>query len=129
MMEKLDKQIRTVFEQDFKYDENRHATSIKEVVKMYRKRTKIAKYVTWAYLFFATGLILFCFWQFFRTDNMKTMILMAIVILILHEVTILMKLWWWVYSSRNATLESLKTIQYQLNEIQGANTKKTDPNN
>jgi len=129
MTEKLDKQIRTVFEQDFKYDESRHATSIKEAVKMYKKRSRIAGYLTWAYLIIATGLILWSFWMFFETENTKTMLLMVIIILIIHEGTVLMKLWWWVYSSKNTTLETLKTIQYQLNEMQGANTKKTDPNN
>lgn len=101
-------------------DEDKHERVLEEVCRMYQVKTKRAKYLTWGYLAAITVAILLCFLKFVATDNVKTMLGTVLIILILHEGTVLMKLWWWVYSSRNATLETLKAVQIQLDRMESA---------
>jgi len=117
--EDFDRKLKGLFaEPQGRGDEKKHERVMEEVCRMYQSKTKRAKYFTWAYLAAITAAILLCFLKFVTTDNVKTMLEMVLLILILHEGTVLMKLWWWVYSSRNTTLETLKTLQIQLDRIE-----------
>lgn len=119
--DEFDRNLKGLFaEPQGRGDEEKHERVMKEVCRMYQIKTKRAKYFTWAYLAAITAAILLCFLKFVATENVKTMLGMALLILILHEGTVLMKLWWWVYSSRNTTLETLKTLQLQLDRIESA---------
>ena len=120
-MDDFDRGLIEVFSQTPKYNEQGHEDMLQEVSRMYQTKTRRAKYFTWASLVLATGLILLCFWLLSRTDDIKTMLFLAVLILIFHEGTVLMKLWWWTYSSRNLTLETLKEIQLQLCKMEAAN--------
>lgn len=119
--EEFDRNIKGLFSEPPGHgDEGKHERVLEEVCRMYQVQTKRAKYLTWGYLAAITVAILLCFLKFAETDNVKTMLGMVLIILILHEGTVLMKLWWWVYSSRNATLETLKAVQIQLDRMESA---------
>lgn len=116
--DQLDTELREMFTGEAPYNDKQHKQMMKEVTIMYKTKTRRAKYLAWGCLASTTGIILLCVWQFMQTNDIKTMLLMTILILIFHEATVLMKLWWWTYSSRNMTMETLKEIQVQLAELQ-----------
>jgi hypothetical protein len=120
-MDEFDKKIIEPLKYTKKFDEQKNKKIHEEVIKMYTKKTKRAKYITWLYLIGMLGAIFFLGFVYFKTESVKTMLTLGIVILILHETTVLTKLWWWVYSSRNSTLEELKKIQLQISELSKEN--------
>ncbi len=115
---RFDEELFKLVAQGTPYDQQKHEKMLQEVTMKYKVKTNKAKYLTWAYLAVCTSLILLGFQQFFRTDDIKKMIFIMTLIIIFHSGTVLMKLWWWTYSSRNAVLEELKTIRLQLAEMQ-----------
>lgn len=114
----LDKQLTNMFAHNASYNKQKHKEMLQEVMNMYASKTRWAKYITIVGNIIAVVVIVACFWQFAQTESMKTMLYMAIFILIFYETTILMKLWWWTVSSRNTILQTLKEMQLQIAEMQ-----------
>jgi fatty acid desaturase len=114
----LDTQLRDMFAHHANYNQQKHEKMLQEVTNMYTSKTRLAKYLTHAINLVALIVMIFCLWQFSQTENVKTMLYMAIFILIFYETTVLMKLWWWTVSSRNTILQTLKEMQLQIAELQ-----------
>ena len=106
------------FVRNTEFNEYKHISILQEVMSMYASKTKTAKIIARAGNILSAIIILFCFWQLAETESIKTMIYMAVFILIFYETTILLKLWWWTVSSRNTILETLQEMQLQIAEMQ-----------
>ena len=117
MNDELNRELENAFGADVPYDESKHAKAVEEAVKMYQEKNRRTCWLTWGYLVAATVAILALFAGLMAATSVKMMFVYALLILIFHECTVLMKLWWWVYSSRNTTLAELKKLQLQVAEL------------
>jgi hypothetical protein len=122
-MDELEKTIQVTLSQTGKFDAGKAETLRKEIVQMFEGKLKKVKLLTWAFLLIdviiiaggISGLLV----NLLITKNTNAMILSAVVVLIAHEGTVLIKLWYWVLNTKYGVLKELKQLQLQIAELTG----------
>ncbi len=87
------------------------------VVRTFEERQRKVKHVMYAYLAGLMVFLLFLFYLYFNTTDLRACLLLAVAMLIVFEGTVLMKLWFWVLHSKLSTLREIKRLQVQLAEL------------
>jgi len=122
-MDELEKTIQVTLSQTGKFDAGKAETLRKEIVQMFEGKLKKVKLLTWAFLLIdgiiiaggISGLLV----NLLITKNTNAMIISAVVVLIAHEGTVLIKLWYWVLNTKYGVLKELKQLQLQIAELKG----------
>jgi ABC-type sugar transport system permease subunit len=122
-MDELEKTIQVTLSQTGKFDSGKAETLRKEIVQMFEDKLKKVKLLTWAFLLIdviiiaggISGLLV----NLLVTKNTNAMIISAVVVLIAHEGTVLIKLWYWVLNTKYGVLKELKQLQLQIAELKG----------
>lgn len=91
-------------------------TLTRRITKEYRRKQKAAGRLLAGYLLLLVVALIVLFREFFRTEDLKLSLFLAICILIVFEGTVLMKLWFWVLHGKIAIVRELKLLQLMLAE-------------
>jgi ABC-type sugar transport system permease subunit len=122
-MDELEKTIQVTLSRTGKFDAGKAETLRKEIVQMFEGKLKKVKLLTWAFLLIdviiIAGGIIGLLVNLLITKNTNAMIISAVVVLIAHEGTVLIKLWYWVLNTKYGVLKELKQIQLQIAELTG----------
>ncbi len=122
-MDELEKTIQVTLSQTGKFDAGKAETLRKEIVQMFEGKLKKVKLLTWAFLLIdviiIAGGIIGLLVNLLITKNTNAMIISAVVVLIAHEGTVLIKLWYWVLNTKYGVLKELKQLQLQIAELKG----------
>jgi len=124
-MNEFEKTIQVTLSQTDKFDAGKAETLRKEMVQMFEGKLKKVKLWTWAFLLIdgiiIAGGISSLLVNLLITKNTNAMIISAVVVLIAHEGTVLIKLWYWVLNTKYGVLKELKQLQLQIAELTGKN--------
>jgi len=124
-MNEFEKTIQVTLSQTGKFDAGKAETLRKEMVQMFEGKLKKVKLWTWAFLLIdgiiIAGGISSLLVNLLITKNTNAMIISAVVVLIAHEGTVLIKLWYWVLNTKYGVLKELKQLQLQIAELTGKN--------
>lgn len=124
-MNEFEKTIQVTLSQTGKFDAGKAETLRKEMVQMFEGKLKKVKLLTWAFLLIdgiiIAGGISSLLVNLLITKNTNAMIISAVVVLIAHEGTVLIKLWYWVLNTKYGVLKELKQLQLQIAELTGKN--------
>jgi len=122
-MDELEKTIQVTLSRTGKFDAGKAETLRKEIVQMFEGKLKKVKLLTWAFLLIdgiiIAGGIIGLLVNLLITKNTNAMIISAVVVLIAHEGTVLIKLWYWVLNTKYGVLKELKQLQLQIAELKG----------
>lgn len=77
----------------------------------YRRKQKAAGQLLSGYLLGLIVALAILFWGFFQAQDFKQSLLIAVLILITFQSTVLMKLWYWIIHERIATVREIKLLQ------------------
>ena len=124
-MDELEKTLQETLNRTGKFDAGRAETTRKEIVRMFEGKMKMVKLVTWIFLLIdgivlvggISGLLI----NLLVTKNTNAMIISAVLVLIAHEGTVLIKLWYWVLNVKYGVLKEMKQLQLQIAELTGKN--------
>ncbi len=116
-MDNFDQHLVQALRHEQDYDDNRSDSVQKEVVQMFHNKKRFAAILTWIWLVIAPIVILSLIWYFFQTTNIKAMLLCVMIVLIIHESTVLMKLWYWAIDTKTSVLKEIKQLQLQIGEL------------
>ena len=116
----LEKELKEVLEKNGDFNIAKSETLRKETVQMFEDKLKKVKLWTWAFLLIyviiiaggISGLLV----NLLITKNTNAMLISAVVVLIAHEGTVLIKLWYWVLNTKYDVLKELKQLQLQIAE-------------
>jgi hypothetical protein len=126
----FENELKKALEKNGDFDTARSETLRKEIVQMFEDKLKKVKLWTWAFLLIdviiIAGGISSLLVNLLITKNTNAMIISAVVVLIAHEGTVLIKLWYWVLNSKYAVLKELKQLRLQIAEQAG---EKPSPEN
>ncbi len=121
----FEKELKEVLEKNGDFDVAKGETLRKEIVQMFEDKLKKVKLWTWAFLLIdviiIAGGISSLLVNLLITKNTNAMIISAVVVLIAHEGTVLIKLWYWVLNTKYGVLKELKQLQLQIAELAGKN--------
>lgn len=91
-------------------------TLTRRITKEYRRKQKAAGRLLLGYLLLMVVALIVLFREFFRAEDLKLSLVLAICILIVFEGTVLMKLWFWVLHGKIAMVRELKLLQLMIAE-------------
>jgi len=119
----FEKELKEVLEKNGDFNVTKSEALRKEIVQMFEDKLKKVKLWTWAFMLIdviiIAGGISSLLVNLLITKNTNAMIISAVVVLVAHEGTVLIKLWYWVLSSKYAVLKELKQLQLQVAESTG----------
>ncbi len=95
-----------------KIDEMREQTA-----KTFKQRLWLAGYMYVIFEIFCVAVLVFAFYQYLRVVDVKEMLLMALLILIMFECTVLMKLWFWGFRQHVGTIREIKRLQFRVEDL------------
>lgn len=110
-MDELEKAIEKSLNQTEPSDSSKDQICREESVHMFEKRVRKARVITWSFLAIEIAAMIAAavFLQYATSTRM--MIWCAIMFLVAFEGTILVKLWYWVVSSKISLLTELKQLE------------------
>jgi ABC-type sugar transport system permease subunit len=119
----FEKELKEFLEKNGDFDVVKSETLRKGIVQMFEDKLKKVKLWTWAFLLIyviiiaggISGLLV----NLLITKNTNAMLVSAIVVLVAHEGTVLIKLWYWILNSKYDVLKELKQLQLQIAEQAG----------
>lgn len=117
----FEKELKEVLEKNGDFDVAKSETIRKEMTQMwYDKSLRRTKLIFWIYFLLSLGMMAGGYIGLrFATDT-KGMLSWVIFFMIGFNSTILMKLWYWVVSTRINLQKDLKELQLQIAEFSGA---------
>jgi ABC-type sugar transport system permease subunit len=121
----FEKELKEVLEKNGDFDVVKSETLRKGIVQMFEDKLKKVKLWTWAFLLIDVVIIAVgvssLLVNLLITKNTNAVIVSAIVVLVAHEGTVLIKLWYWILNSKYEVLKELKQLQLQIAEQSGKN--------
>ncbi len=95
-----------------------------EVLRSFDDRLKWTRHLTWVFLTITVVIEVACLYRLLTmrvpgTDagNVKTMMVLVVVIIIMGQTQVLMKLWYWVMNTKINVLKEVKQLQLQVAEF------------
>jgi hypothetical protein len=119
-MDNLEKQLQQILGKNGVFDLTKSETLRKELIQMWcDKNLKRMKLVYWIFFLLSLGMMGGGYINLRSAESTKEMILWAIFLMIGFNSTILMKLWYWVVSTKFNILREMKQLQLQIAELAG----------
>ena len=122
-MDKLEKQLRKVLEKNGVFDANKSETLRKEMTQMifqkFESDMSTVKVVFWIFLVISAAMMVGGMLFINHEKGTRGMIFAAVVTMIGYNSTVLMKLWYWVVSTKLNILKEIKQLQLQIAELAG----------
>jgi len=116
-MSEFDRELSEALRSNGRLEPERAGTLRKEAVRMFDRKLKIVKWVTWG------GIAFFLSWQvaglvlLIHAASTKLMILGALVAVFGGQGEVLAKLWYWTVNTKLSTSKRLKELQLQIAEL------------
>lgn len=76
--------------------------------------------LTWAGIILAGVMLIYCIWQMFGADNLRSQILFATFAVMLNSAQIALKLWFNMRLNRQAMMREIKRLQLAIAQSQNA---------
>ena len=119
-MDKLEKQLKQVLGKNDLFDADKSKKLRKELIQMWcDKNLRRAKLVFWIFFLLCLGMMAGGYIGLRSAGNTKEMLSWVIFFMIGFNSTILMKLWYWVVSTKLNILKEIKQLQLQIAELAG----------
>ena len=119
-MDKLEKQLKQVLGKNGLFDADKSKKLRKELIQMWcDKNLRRAKLVFWIFFLLCLGMMVGGYIGLRYAGNTKEMLSWVIFFMIGFNSTILMKLWYWVVSTKLNILKEIKQLQLQIAELAG----------
>jgi hypothetical protein len=122
-MDKLEKQLKQVLGKNGLFDADKSKTLRKEVKQMIFQKFEgdmsRVKVVFWIFLVISAAMMVGGMLFINHEKGTRGMIFAAVITLIGYNSTILMKLWYWVVSTKLNILKEIKQLQLQIAELTG----------
>ncbi len=122
-MDELEKQLKKVLEKNGVFDVSKSETSRKEIKQMIFQKFEgdmsRVKVVFWIFLVISAAMMVGGMLFINHEKGTRGMIFAAVITLIGYNSTILMKLWYWVVSTKLNILKEIKQLQLQIAELAG----------
>jgi len=119
-MDKLEKQLKQVLGKNGLFDADKSKKLRKELIQMWcDKNLRRAKLVFWIFFLLCLGMMAGGYIGLRSAGNTKEMLSWVIFFMIGFNSTILMKLWYWVVSTKLNILKEIKQLQLQIAELAG----------
>ena len=83
----------------------------------FSRKRNIVMWITWGFLFFEGAMMVALMLVFVAESNTKTLIALAALFIVSFEVTVLMKLWYWVVNTRLLLVREVKEMRLELAEL------------
>lgn len=83
----------------------------------FSRKRNIVMWITWGFLFFEGAMMVALMLVFVAESNTKTLIALAALFIVSFEVTVLMKLWYWVVHTRLLLVREVKEMRLELAEL------------
>jgi hypothetical protein len=114
-MDNSDKQFEADLKQHFErqgsYDPQKGQTMVPTVTDQYRRALcKIERYL-WIHLYVIVIVLEFCVYRFMGTQDTKALIAYGVLFLLAIEISVLIKLWYWVMNTKIRILRDLKLLR------------------
>ena len=120
-MDELEKQLKKVLEKNGVFDVSKSETSRKEIKQMIFQKFEgdmsRVKIVFWIFLVISAAMMVGGMLFINHEKGTRGMIFAAVITLIGYNSTILMKLWYWVVSTKLNILKEIKQLQLQIAEL------------
>jgi len=120
-MDELEKQLKKVLEKNGVFDVSKSETSRKEIKQMIFQKFEgdmsRVKVVFWIFLVISAAMMVGGMLFINHEKGTRGMIFAAVITLIGYNSTILMKLWYWVVSTKLNILKEIKQLQLQIAEL------------
>lgn len=122
-MDKLEKQLKQVLGTNGLFDADKSKTLRKEMEQMIFQKFEgdmsRVKVVFWIFLVISAAMMVGGMLFIHYEKGTRGMIFAAVITLIGYNSTILMKLWYWVVSTKLNILKEIKQLQLQIAELAG----------
>ncbi len=122
-MDKLEKQLKQVLGKNGLFDADKSKTLRKEMKQMIFQKFEgdmsRVKVVFWIFLVISAAMMVGGMLFINHEKGTRGMIFAAVITLIGYNSTILMKLWYWVVSTKLNILKEIKQLQLQIAELAG----------
>jgi len=122
-MDKLEKQLKQVLGKNGLFDADKSKTLRKEMKQMIFQKFEgdmsRVKVVFWIFLVISAAMMVGGMLFINHEKGTRGMIFAAVITLIGYNSTILMKLWYWVVSTKLNILKEIKQLQLQIAELTG----------
>lgn len=116
----FEKELKEVLGKNGNFDSAKSETLRKEIVQMwYEKNMRKTKIIFWVYFLLSIGMMIGGYIGLRFAADTKGMLCWVLFFMIGFNSTILMKLWYWVISSKYRVLEEIKRLQLQIAEQAG----------
>jgi ABC-type sugar transport system permease subunit len=116
----FENKLKNALEKNGDFDSAKSETARKEIVQMFEDKLKRVKLWTWIFLLIDVVVITVgvssLLINLLVTKSTNAIIVSAIIILIAHEGTVLIKLWYWILNTKYDVLKELKQLQLQIAE-------------
>ncbi len=122
-MDKLEKQLKQVLGKNGLFDADKSKTLRKEMKQMIFQKfegdmSKV-KVVFWIFLIISAAMMVGGMLFINHEKGTRGMIFAAVVTMIGYNSTVLMKLWYWVVSTKLNIMKEIKQLQLQIAELTG----------
>ena len=125
-MDKLEKQLKQVLGKNGLFDADKSQTLRKEMTQMifqkFESDMSTVKVVFWIFFVISVAMMVGGMLFINHEKGTRGMIFAAVVTMIGYNSTVLMKLWYWVVSTKLNILKEIKQLQLQITEITGKNS-------
>lgn len=88
-----------------------------QLQETFARKRQITMWVTWGFLVFEGIQMVAFILAFIATSNTKVLIALAALFIVSFEVTVLMKLWYWVVHTRLVLVREVKEMRLELAEL------------
>ncbi|MFA5251188.1 MAG: DUF6768 family protein [Phycisphaerae bacterium] len=115
----FENELKNALEKNGVFDIAKSETARKETVQMFDDNMRKVKIVYWICILLCLGMMGTGYIGLRSAADTRDMLLCVILFMIGFNSTILMKLWYWVVSSKYKVLEEIKRLQLQIAEQVG----------
>jgi hypothetical protein len=115
----FENELKKTLEKNGTFDLAKSETARKETVQMFYDNMRKVKIVYWISFLLCLGMMAAGYIGLRSATDTRGMLLWVIFFMIGFDSTILMKLWYWVVSSKIKVLEEIKQLQLQIAEQAG----------
>jgi len=116
-MNNFEKQMEKEFNKGPGLNANMSQLLRSEITKTFDDKLKMVRYMTWSFLVIDVVIMVVAANRFRYTNDIKTMIMLAIVFLVGFESSILIKLWYWVVNNKLSVLKEIKRLELQIAQL------------
>ena len=116
-MSDFDNNLKKALNGEVQPDPGRLDGARQQAATAFKKRLRLAGYLSAIFMVFCVAVFLAGIYQFERAMDVKEMIIIAVLLIILAEGMVLMKLWYWGFRQHIDTMREIKRLQFRVEDL------------